>query len=198
MDLKVSNKDSMSLYLAKSESQTWRFGAFHSTGHMLGTERERYIYKVTTFKLPKIYGFLNIRTGILDYLWECVPWPGHLSIRNSICLHIHLNIQMELVFHTTSGASRSRPPSTYLNVVAVYTYIGVCVCEYVSIYLSINYRFIYICLCMCTYDEYNVYIWHILCIYSIIFNTEGRYMEILGIIQPPIWYWFAPKLADTN
>ena len=45
--------------------------------------------------------------------------PGHLNVRNSICLHIHSNIQMELVFHTTSGASRSRLPSTYLNVVTV-------------------------------------------------------------------------------
>ena len=145
---------------------------------------------------------MNIRTGILDYLWECVPWPGHLSIRNSICLHIHLNIQMELVFHTTSGASRSRPPSTYLNVVAVYIYIYmcvivcVCVCEYVSIYLSI--LFIYLWLFMFVY----VYIRPVQCLYMTytvhIFNTEGGYMEILGIIQPPIWYWFAPKLADTN
>jgi hypothetical protein len=51
--------------------------------------------------------------------------PGHLNIRNLVCLHIHLNTRMELVFHTTSGASRSRPPSTYLNVVTVHmiTYI---------------------------------------------------------------------------
>ena len=28
----------------------------------------------------------------------------------------------EVVFHTTSGASRSGPPSTYLNVVTVYSY----------------------------------------------------------------------------
>ena len=32
----------------------------------------------------------------------------------------HWNIRMELVFHTTSGASRSRLPSTYLSVVTVY------------------------------------------------------------------------------
>ena len=34
--------------------------------------------------------------------------PGHLNIRNPICLHIHhLNTRMELVFHTTSEASIS-------------------------------------------------------------------------------------------
>ena len=31
----------------------------------------------------------------------------------------HFKIRMELVFHTTSGASQSGPPSTYLNVVTV-------------------------------------------------------------------------------
>ena len=68
----------------------------------------------------QIYGFQNIRTGILDYHQEGFPGPpGHFNIRNPICLHIHLNIRIELVFHTTSGASRSRPPSTYLNVVTV-------------------------------------------------------------------------------
>ena len=30
--------------------------------------------------------------------------PGHSNIRNSIYFTIHLNIRMELVFHTTSGA----------------------------------------------------------------------------------------------
>jgi hypothetical protein len=106
---------------------------------------------------------LNIRTRILDYLWECFPWPGHLNIRNSICLHIHLNIQMELVFHTTSGASRSRPPSTYLNVVAVYIYVCVCVCEYVSIYLSIYlYMFVYVYIrrVQCLYMTYTVHIFN--------------------------------------
>ena len=40
----------------------------------------------------------------------------HLNMRNGPS---HLNIRMELVFHTTSGASQSGPPSTYLNVVTV-------------------------------------------------------------------------------
>ena len=34
--------------------------------------------------------------------------------------------RMELVFHTTSGASRSGPASTYLNVVIVHIYIYIC------------------------------------------------------------------------
>jgi hypothetical protein len=37
---------------------------------------------------------------------------------------MHLNIRMEMVFHTTSGALWSGPPSTYLNVVAVNMSMG--------------------------------------------------------------------------
>ena len=51
--------------------------------------------------------------GILEYLQKTFLGPGHLSIRNQNCLHIHLNIRMELVFHTTSGASRPRLPSIF-------------------------------------------------------------------------------------
>ena len=32
-------------------------------------------------------------------------------------INTYLNIRMELVFHATSGALWSGPPSTYLNVV---------------------------------------------------------------------------------
>ena len=42
--------------------------------------------------------------------------PGHLNIPSPIYRTIHLNIRMELMFHTTSGALWSGPPSTYLNV----------------------------------------------------------------------------------
>ena len=43
------------------------------------------------------------------------PSHFHLSIRDPTCLHIHLNLntRMELMFHTTSGASRSRPPHIF-------------------------------------------------------------------------------------
>ena len=41
--------------------------------------------------------------------------PSYLNIRNPMYLNTHLNIRMELVFHTTSGALCSGPPSTYLN-----------------------------------------------------------------------------------
>jgi len=43
--------------------------------------------------------------------------PGHLNMWNPIYLDIQFDICIELVFHTTSGASWSGPPSTYLNVV---------------------------------------------------------------------------------
>ena len=43
----------------------------------------------------------------------------HLDMRNGPS---HLNIRMERVFHTTSEASQSGPPSTYLNVVTVYVF----------------------------------------------------------------------------
>ena len=61
------------------------------------------------------------------YIYELVFWTtsgkvflgprGHLNIRNPICVHIHVNIRTELVFHTTSGAS------IYLNVASVCIYI---------------------------------------------------------------------------
>ena len=44
----------------------------------------------------------------------------HLDMRNGPS---HLNIRMELVFHTTSGASQSGPPSTYLNVVTIPVFL---------------------------------------------------------------------------
>ena len=63
-----------------------------------------------SFKYIRMFKYTN---GILEYLRKTFLGPGHLSIRNQNCLHIHLNIRMELVFHTTSGASRSRLPSIF-------------------------------------------------------------------------------------
>ena len=49
-------------------------------------------------------------------------------------LNIHLNILMELVFHTTSGAFLSGPPTAYLNVVTVCIYIYILIYVYIYIY----------------------------------------------------------------
>ena len=125
---------------------------------------------------------MNIRTGILDYLWECFPWPAPPFKHTEFNLFTH-------TFKYTDGTG----VSYYLRGVAVlpalhvftcrcrvYIYVCVCVCEYVSIYLSI--LLIYLCLCMCTYDEYNVYIWHILCIYSIQRRDTWRYWGFTNMI----------------
>ena len=75
-----------------------------------------YIYRVTTSIDIQIFQYTD---WYFSYLRDFLGPPSHLNIRNPICLHIQLNIRMELVFHTTSGASRSRQPSTDLNVVTV-------------------------------------------------------------------------------
>ena len=76
-----------------------------------------------------IYGFLNIRTSILDYLGEGFPWPAQPfkhtesnSFKHTATTFKYTN-WIELVFHTTSGALPSGPPSTYLNLFTVYTRI---------------------------------------------------------------------------
>ena len=57
----------------------------------------RSYYTVTT---SKYRDFLIYKTCILDYLREgFLGPPSHLNIRNPICLNIHCNIRMELVFH---------------------------------------------------------------------------------------------------
>ena len=79
----------------------------------------QYNYCVTTFDYPKLqislgtfkharYGCLNIRTGILDFKYTDSKYDNG-----------HLNIQTELVFHTTSGAAWSGPPSRYSNAVTI-------------------------------------------------------------------------------
>ena len=62
--------------------------------------------------------FFTIRTGILDYLRGGFPWPARsFKHMESISIYIYINIHSNIVFHTTSGALWSGPPSAYLNVV---------------------------------------------------------------------------------
>ena len=61
----------------------------------------------------------------------------HLNMRN---WPGHLNIRMELVFHTTSGASQSGPPSSlskYLNVMTL-PYIYSILNYYILNYIKVN------------------------------------------------------------
>jgi hypothetical protein len=83
------------------------------------------VFRALGYALYSIIHSLNIRISKYTNWYFRLPpgrvsWPARpFQHTESNCLHIHLNIRIELVFHTTSGASRSRPPSTYLNVVTV-------------------------------------------------------------------------------
>jgi hypothetical protein len=50
------------------------------------------------------YGVLNVQTGILD-IREGFSWARQFKhTESNLYEYIHLNISMELVLHTTSGA----------------------------------------------------------------------------------------------
>ena len=98
-----------------------------------------YIYTVTTFKYTD---FLNIRTGILDYLWEGFPWPARPfkhtesnSFKHAVTT-VHLNIRTGI--------------SYYLRGLAVWPALHIFKCRYriniliYILYIYYKYRKIYI------------------------------------------------------
>ena len=78
-------------------STTW-----HLTEGTITTFISIYIY---------IYGFFNVRTGVLDYLREGFPWPARPFKHTET--HTFRFTDGTGVSYYTSGASPSRPPSTY-------------------------------------------------------------------------------------
>ena len=84
-----------------------------------------FMYLYTYIYIPQLHlnitDCLNIRTTS----WYFRLPPGRflfgrpVNVRNPIHLAMQLNIRMELIFHTTSRALWSDPPSTYLIVVTV-------------------------------------------------------------------------------
>ena len=85
-----NNQNRRALYQSERDSILWQL-----------------LSNIRILKLPNWY----FRLPLGRFSWPAPP----ISTYGIQFVHttLHLNIRMELVFHTTSRASRSRPPSTY-------------------------------------------------------------------------------------
>ena len=75
-----------------------------------------------------IYGFLNIRTGILDYLREGFPWPAQPFKHTESNSFKHTATTFKYTnwyFILPPGSGHSGPPSTYcfMSIPSLYVHV---------------------------------------------------------------------------
>jgi hypothetical protein len=75
-------------------------------------ETTNQVITVNTFKYTDVQIYTNWYFGLPPGR-VFLGLPGHSNIRSPCCLHTHLNIRMELLFHDASRGSRSQ---SYLHI----------------------------------------------------------------------------------